>query len=566
MLGLNICRGQHSVNGIGNSVAQPLGSLSCELKPSGKSLLSSNIKFEALVLSAICADQPAQPIDSSAWSHIRNLPLADPDFAHPGPVDILLGADIFASSLLPGLRKGNAGQPKALNTIFGWIILGECDVNRLAPKPVGRSNNNCLLVSNISQTSLDNSIKRFWEIENVNFPQKSYLSKEDQLCESYFVDNHFRNHVGRFVVPLPFVDPTNKPVFVNSREIALKRLFSLERKLNTSPALRAEYVAFIEDYKERGHLEEVDPPPTSEGRFYYIPHHGILRPESVSTPLRVIFDASARDGKAVSLNETLLAGPKLQTNIFDLLMRFRWHAVVFTGDVKQMYRQILVPEEDVEYQRILWRPSADGPVRDYRLLTVTYGVSSAPFQALRTMAQLATDSAEEYPAGSEILSRDICVDEVVTGANSVEEACSLQMELTKILSSALTPGHFLTLEPMTIMPEENLVGQNIGALQRWKLIQQMHQDFWVRWRNEYMHTLRQRAKWDKTNANITVGTMVLVVNELLSPQKWPLGRIVALHPGLDGICRVVTVRTAAGHYKRPVVKICPLPLANNLSN
>ncbi|XP_063394006.1 uncharacterized protein LOC134679092 [Cydia fagiglandana] len=190
----------------------------------------------------------------------------------------------------------------------------------------------------------------------------------------------------------------------------------------------------MNDYESRGHLEEVEPPSTSEGHFYYIPHHGILR-DSVTTPLRVVFDASAKDAKETSLNATLLAGPKLQTNIFDLLTRFRWHAVVLTGDVKQMYRQILVPEEDAEFQRILWRPSAVGPVRDYRLKMVTYGVSAAPFQALRTMAQLASDSAASYPGGSTVLARDIYVDDVVTGADSVEQARSLQAELTKIMSS-----------------------------------------------------------------------------------------------------------------------------------
>ncbi|XP_063635207.1 uncharacterized protein LOC134805958 [Cydia splendana] len=237
-----------------------------------------------------------------------------------------------------------------------------------------------------------------------------------------------------FVVPLPFVDPTNKPTFLNSREIALKRFTSLERKLNSNPEFKRAYVEFMNDYESRGHLEEVEPPSTSEGHFYYIPHHGILR-DSVTTPLRVVFDASAKDANETSLNATLLAGPKLQTNIFDLLTRFRWHAVVFTGDVKQMYRQILVPEEDAEFQRILWRPSAVGPVRDYRLKTVTYGVSAAPFQALRTMAQLASDSAASYPGGSTVLARDIYVDDVVTGADSVEQARSLQAELTKILSS-----------------------------------------------------------------------------------------------------------------------------------
>lgn len=438
MLGFNICRGQHAVYGIGNSVAQPLGSLSCEIKPLGNKTLSSNIKFDAFVLSSICADQPIQPVDPSRWSHINNLSLADPDFARPAPVDMLLNAEIFASSLLPGLRRGESGQPTALNTVFGWIVMGECDRSQLTSNSVVSCRNNnkhCFFVSNLSQTfSLEDSIKKFWELENVSSPTKPFVSEEDQRCEDQFRERYYRNEEGRFVVPLPFVDPTNKPTFFNSREIALKRFLSLERKLNNNPEFKRSYVEFMEDYGSRGHLEEVDPPSTSEGQFYYIPHHGILR-DSVTTPLRVVFDASATDAKGNSLNSTLLAGPKLQTNIFDLLIRFRWHAVVFTGDVRQMYRQILVSEEDAEFQRILWRPSAVGPVRDYRLKTVTYGVSAAPFQALRTIAQLASDAAAWYPAGSAVLARDIYVDDVVTGADSVDSARSLQMELTKILSS-----------------------------------------------------------------------------------------------------------------------------------
>ncbi|XP_063389660.1 uncharacterized protein LOC134675379 [Cydia fagiglandana] len=430
--------GQHTVFGIGNSPNQTFGSLSCEIKPMGNKPSSLSTKLEAFVLSPVCADQPPQPVDSSGWSHTRNLSLADPDFARPAPVDLLLNAQVFVSSLLPGIRRGEPGQPTLLKTIYGWVVMGECDESQLTSSALVSSRNNnkhCFFVSSPSQIlSLDDSIKKFWELENVSSPTKPFVSEEDQRCEDYFREKYYRNEEGRFVVPLPFVDPTNKPTFLNSREIALKRFTSLERKLNSNPEFKRAYVEFMNDYESRGHLEEVEPPSTSEGHFYYIPHHGILR-DSVTTPLRVVFDASAKDANETSLNATLLAGPKLQTNIFDLLTRFRWHAVVFTGDVRQMYRQILVPEEDAEFQRILWRPSAVGPVRDYRLKTVTYGVSAAPFQALRTMAQLASDSAASYPGGSTVLARDIYVDDVVTGADSVEQARSLQAELTKILSS-----------------------------------------------------------------------------------------------------------------------------------
>lgn len=125
--------------------------------------------------------------------------------------------------------------------------------------------------------------------------------------------------------------------------------------------------------------------------------------------------------------------------------------------------------------------------------------------------------------------------------------------------SPLTPGHFLTLEPLTALPDPDITQININRLTRWQLLQKLHRDFWKRWQQEYLHTLQQRSKWHTTTFPVTVGTMVLIKNELSAPLHWPLGRIIELHPGADGIVRVATVKTAKGIFKRPLVKLCPLP-------
>lgn len=49
------------------------------------------------------------------------------------------------------------------------------------------------------------------------------------------------------------------------------------------------------------------------------------------------------------------------------------------------------------------------------------------------------------------------------------------------------------------------------------------------------------------------------------PFKWVLARIVSVHPGNDGVIRAVTVRTGRGIYKRPIVKVCPLPVEEGSS-
>ncbi|XP_063923044.1 uncharacterized protein LOC135137351 [Zophobas morio] len=126
--------------------------------------------------------------------------------------------------------------------------------------------------------------------------------------------------------------------------------------------------------------------------------------------------------------------------------------------------------------------------------------------------------------------------------------------------SALSPSHFLTFEPLVALPEPNLRDLPLNRLKRFQLIQRMFQDLWSRWSNEYLHTLHQRSKWFNPSVPINIGTLVVIKNEVMSPLHWRLDRITEVHPGNDGIIRVVTIKTKAGFVRRPVVKICPLPI------
>ncbi|XP_021955592.1 uncharacterized protein LOC110851951 [Folsomia candida] len=129
--------------------------------------------------------------------------------------------------------------------------------------------------------------------------------------------------------------------------------------------------------------------------------------------------------------------------------------------------------------------------------------------------------------------------------------------------NALTPGHFLIGAPLNSIPEPTLEDVKISRLSRWQLLQQMVQSFWKRWSNEYLTRLQQRPKWMSKSPNISIGAMVVIKDETQPPLKWKLGRIESLHPGPDAIVRVVTVRTSTGTFKRPIVKLCLLPIDNS---
>ncbi|CAB0044667.1 unnamed protein product [Trichogramma brassicae] len=76
--------------------------------------------------------------------------------------------------------------------------------------------------------------------------------------------------------------------------------------------------------------------------------------------------------------------------------------------MKMMYRQIWIDKRDLDWQRVVWSPSSSDPIQHFRLLTVTYGTSCAPYLALRTIEQLCTDEGAQFPAATVAILRDRC--------------------------------------------------------------------------------------------------------------------------------------------------------------
>lgn len=126
--------------------------------------------------------------------------------------------------------------------------------------------------------------------------------------------------------------------------------------------------------------------------------------------------------------------------------------------------------------------------------------------------------------------------------------------------AALTPSHFLINRSAVALPEPSYEEEKENRLSRWKHVQLMQQHFWRRWSREYLHHLQCRQKWhDGVNENFKVGALVVLIDENLPPQQWRLGRIVATHPGDDGVVRVVTVKTTSNNFKRAITKVALLP-------
>lgn len=235
------------------------------------------------------------------------------------------------------------------------------------------------------------------------------------ICESHFMKHYSRDSEGHFIVRIPL--KLARTELGDSRETAVKKL---ERKLEKDKDLKALYCDFMKEYIDLDHMQLSCNETDLCNPTYYLPHHGVLRPDSASTKLRVVFDGSAVTTKRLSLNDIQFKGPSCQNDITDILRRFIKHKYAVCVDITKMYRQILVHERDRSLRKIVWRFSPNNPLLTYMLNTVTYGTASAPYLAIRCLKQLAEDVQNIDPLASNIIKHDFYVDDLITGFDEID--------------------------------------------------------------------------------------------------------------------------------------------------
>ncbi|GBM12575.1 hypothetical protein AVEN_78349-1 [Araneus ventricosus] len=280
----------------------------------------------------------------------------------------------------------------------------------------------------LESEDINKTMQNFWNIESVG-ESSHILNSEEELCEKHFLENYSRTPEGRYIVKIPL---KNDKQLGESRTSANRRLDALWRRLSKDTKLKTLYCDFIREYKVLGHMTEVKE--AHEPEFsVYLPHHGVYNPLKSSTKLRVVFNGSAPTSNGVSLNQIQLNGGTVQQDLFSIMIRFRKHEFVFTADVRMMYRQILIHPDQRDLQRIVWKEGPDQPTKDYQLNTITYGTTSAPYLATRTLNQLAIDEKDTFPDASIIVQSDCYMDDILTGSNSLENTKELQTQLVQLL-------------------------------------------------------------------------------------------------------------------------------------
>ncbi|GFV84541.1 integrase catalytic domain-containing protein [Trichonephila clavipes] len=278
--------------------------------------------------------------------------------------------------------------------------------------------------------NLELSIKKFWEIENVEID--SVKTSELDICEDHFENTHSRDDQGRYTVAMPLKEDPS--CLGESRQTATQRLNSLWKRLSGDKEYLSLYEKFLQEYEDLGHMREIKA--GGSGVLFYMPHHGVYRPEKSTTKLRTVFNASSPSTSGKSLNSIQFNSGLVQEDLFSIMVLFRKHKYAFTTDIEKMFRMINIHPEQTCLQRILWKKGIGEPIKTYELTTVTYGTISAPYLATRTLKQLAMDEANNFPLAAPVVMSDYYMDDILSGSESIEEVIELQHQLIEMFKTA----------------------------------------------------------------------------------------------------------------------------------
>ncbi|XP_066585473.1 uncharacterized protein [Prorops nasuta] len=352
-----------------------------------KSVVDKEFEFEstALVLARPTGKLPSCTLPISDWSSFTKFQWVDTSFHVPGEIDLILGVEVYATILKLGLySKSIRGSDFSQHKKYTGIL-------RIAAHTSPEVDDG----KDISEI-----LKSFWRIEEVPISAR-ILSQDDELCERLFVDNHSRTSSGRYIVKIPLkAEPPS--IVENIRRVASNSFVARTKRCDRDPVLAREYFEFMREYEELGYMCRI---PENE----------------ISCTRACTYHTTRRTADQLSLNDYLLSGPSLQSDLSLILLGWREHRFLFTADIVKMFRQIGIDASDQDLQRIVWSPIPGQPPHDYRLTTVTY---------------VASDEGARYPVGANCLLKQTYVDDIFSGAETLSDVIQIRDQLISILKPA----------------------------------------------------------------------------------------------------------------------------------
>ena len=359
--------------------------------------------------------------ESQQYPHLRDIHFHRVNNSRP-IVDILLGSDHPAVHQCIAEKHGKPGEPFARLGPLGWTCIGKTT-----------SANDDSYVTFFVNDGLSDMLREFWETE-----ERGSRKMNDEVMSTVETkvlketENSMKYDGKRYEVGLPWNEKKNE--LKNNENMAEKRLKSTERKLGRQPEVRQVYQENIQNYLKKGYINKVTE--ERDGKtMWAMPHFPVVHLDKETTKVRMVFDASAKQ-EELSLNDAIHQGPKLQNNLFEILLRFRKHPIALICDIQEMYLQIGVIPSDRQYLRFLWRANDTSEIETYEFNRLVFGVNASPFLAQLVAKKNAETYREEFPVAAETVLSSTYMDDSLDSTETEEQGIELYRQVSALWMKA----------------------------------------------------------------------------------------------------------------------------------
>jgi len=380
---------------------------------------------------------------SRQWPHLQKLEF--PKLGSKPTVDVLIGLDCTDLHYSFKDVRGAPGQPVARLTPLGWTC-------------IGNAGNSEQINTNFAYTyfsadqqdmeKINSMMMRFWEIETTGV-EKVEVFRPDEKAALRVAEKSITHNGECYKIAIPWKDKFNS--LPNNIEMAERRLQNLERRLSKQPDVAEEYSKIIDGHLKKGYITKLPPIENDNKTKWYLPHFPVVKKTRSTTKVRIVFDASARYN-GIALNDVIFQGPKLQNNLFDVLLRFRRYPVALACDIAEMYLRIELDPKDRTCHRFLWRDmDVSRKPEKYEFNRLVFGINSSPFLAQFVSQFHAKQHEEQFPRAAEVILKstymDDSMDSVVDGAQGVK----LYTDLSRLWAKAGMRTHKWVSNSSTVL-------------------------------------------------------------------------------------------------------------------
>ncbi|XP_062711977.1 uncharacterized protein LOC134289698 [Aedes albopictus] len=369
---------------------------------------------------------PQQTLDmcklSEQFQHLRGLPIDSYRDIRPR---ILIGTKHAHLGLALKNREGEFGQPIAVKSRLGWTICGGSGPTR--GTNLHHYSFHICPCNNTEDDDLHQAMKNYFSFDSLGLTKTNHphLPIEDQRALS-LLQLLTRRKEERFESGLLWrYDDVRLP---DSQSMAMRRFECLKKRMVKEPELQVILQAKIAEYTAKGYIRKLSEEEINRKvpRRWYLPVFPVTNPNKPGK-VRIVWDAAA-SAHGTSLNSVLLKGPDMLCSLLAILLQFRERRIGLTGDIREMFHQVLIREEDQLCQRFFWM-SERGDTEVYAMQVMTFGACCSPTTAQFVKNTNADRFVNEYPIAHQVITKSHYVDDMLSSVDTEEQAIQLAKDV-----------------------------------------------------------------------------------------------------------------------------------------